>query len=412
MNENQNEPLVQERRRNSYPLSALFLCTGIPVLFTIWRYFIAPLFHQEEVKLYYYIVNARFINDTATDELISKLELITNCSSRYDGVVLTDTNIQMMQVEAFRPPNFLKNLDRFHAKCMELKLEVIPLIYGMGAASNIFSSIEPYGSLAAPLRFDQDFMINSKKELVVIPTLKPFENGDFEDGSRSWETDKDGRAKIIKNSTECYSGNQCLVVIPTPNTSASSGYAAHIINVDGHAQLHVKFYAKTKNFNAIQYNVEVREYHYNQSSVIEALGRRISWWPLVVHADQDWTEFNFYSSSWNGDSTLDNGTGLALFVGVEGRNDTQTGEIYFDDISVNEISFMNSLQRWGAMPHATLVTYPNGSAANGENVTHYLQNNITDPNFHHKGYQYTPPNIITAPLGKVNSWAVKLRFYF
>merc|ERR1712183_460546 len=110
-------------------------------------------------------------------------------------------------------------------------------------------------------------------------------------------------------------------------------------------QIHVSFYARSVNFQAVQYNVEVRcllPVGRGQEGVGELMGRRLSWWSLQLESTQPWARFEYITSSW------DCQTPVALFVGVEDRgsvsgHDGQEGDLYFDDILVTTTALVNVL---------------------------------------------------------------------
>ena len=80
----------------------------------------------------------------------------------------------------------------------------------------------------------------------------------------------------------------------------------------------VSFWARTSNLSAIQYNVELRTLNSNRPKectsgdghsqtrednekcgVWMLQGRRLSWWPLVLNATQEWTHFEYTAPTWS-----------------------------------------------------------------------------------------------------------------
>ena len=137
----------------------------------------------------------------------------------------------------------------------------------------------------------------------------------------------------------------------------------------------ISFWARTSNFSAVQYNVELRTLEYacanrhtsssagsssgssggsssstasggsaaadhERCSVWMSKGRRLSWWSLVLNATQEWTRFEYTAPCWS--------EPVGLFLGIEDRGTPQTGSIWFDSVEVEETALLNVVRRDGA----------------------------------------------------------------
>eukprot|EP01049_Picozoa_sp_SAG25_P004037 SAG25_NODE_245_length_11100_cov_4.621671_3_plen_271_part_00 len=116
-------------------------------------------------------------------------------------------------------------------------------------------------------------------------------------------------------------------------------------------QLRVSYWAKSSGFATVQYNVELCKIDRSQRGENFNIGRRISWTSMVINATQDWTQYEFVSSSWDG--------GLGLFIGLQpdawnadgSPNRTaqpMNGTLWFDDIEVTDTALVNTVRRRGA----------------------------------------------------------------
>lgn len=296
-----------------------------------------------EPELYFYAQGDLHSADFLAN-LTSWMGLARTCG--YGGVFYADAGIQTMHVPGAVNATFLAHLQAFRRSAEALGLKVHPLIFPFGPSVPIFQQ-PPWGhTLAEPLAFRGALfeVTPDGRALSHVEEFGGIANGEFSERSGDhlahWVQDAPGR-RTFAAASGCRSAGGCLRVGP----GRGDGLVMQpLAAVRPFTQLHVSFSARTSNFRAVQYNVEVRALlsaPVNATGVRPHLGRRLSWWPLELAPTQPWQSFDFLASSWDG-------VPVALFIGQESRGDEQEGDIWFDDVSVRTSALINTIRREGA----------------------------------------------------------------
>jgi len=342
---------------------------------------------DDELELYFYsegnLNNASFL-----PVLLGWMDKAKACG--YDAMFYADSGIQTMHLHgiAWSNATFRASLRAVQAHAKAIGLGLAPLVFPFGPSDPIFAQ-PPWGyKLAEPLAFrDALFEVDDTgRELKQVQpaSWKGLANGDFQNWTDEtfgdWEQDAPGVRTFVHwdaaSKHKCHSEGGCLrigrYIVPGHRPPPISGNGLAMQTLPGlppFSQINISFWAMTDGFSAVQYNVELRQLLRGgaNASIGERMGRRLSWWSLVVLPTQQWTRYAIIAPSWDGTAEL------GLFLGVEDRGTPQKGSIYFDDVSVSTTALVNVLRRDGSPLSARAV--PGGAAlVEGKDFE-----NISDP---------------------------------
>jgi hypothetical protein len=248
------------------------------------------------------------------------------------------------------PTSLAANLSLWQDYAASLNISLIPLIFPFSVPEYTIYASSPLGEeLAEPLfSSGAPFEVSADgRRLVHTPTAF-LTNGNFSahdsGGFRGWRLQRPGERMFV-DETVTYSSGASLRIGPGFGPAMAFQPLTH---VPARRQIAVSFWAKSANFSTVQYNVELCKIDKSQPF---ALGQRISWHSMVINSTQEWTQFSFTSSSWDG--------GLGLFVGLQpdvwyanGTNNPSlqpmNGTLWFDDIQVSDTALHNVVRRDGA----------------------------------------------------------------
>eukprot|EP01052_Picozoa_sp_SAG31_P017178 SAG31_NODE_1164_length_9581_cov_16.106623_2_plen_723_part_00 len=344
----------------------------------------------------------------------------------YDGMFYADSDLQALHLG---PPasssgcewcalgsakDFLNGLKAWQVQAKALQFDLMPLVFPFGPSDPILlqpEPTEPNGSihnLVEPISFrDTEFIVGHNGELELQDSMaKALNNANFDppaDGDQfdHWVQDLPGNRTFVDREVRRGGRGASLRIGP----GAGDGMAMQTLTVPSFRLAKVSFWAKTKNFSAIQYNVEVRTLDVDahascqlargdnrnangltvsreNCAVRMQMGRRLSWWPLVLNSTQDWTQYMYTTPTWS--------ESCGIFLGIEDRGTPQSGNIWFDDVKVEEIALLNVVRRQGAPVSAKLAT-SGGKLVEGRDISRvedpfwqrFRYNNATDsPNLH------------------------------
>ena len=259
-------------------------------------------------------------NVTATIALLDRA-----AAAGYHGMILADFKLNLLQTDVLAewyPENLQTVLDA----AASLGLEVVPSIFPFGYSEGLY-----YGQpdLAEGLPVVGTPLVARSGQLVVDSGATPLADGGFESHSgdtfSAWDWQDGAGTRTFADTATVHGGSVAARI------DAGSGNARVVqaLTVEPHRQYHGSFWVKTESFSRGTVQVIALD-------TVTGVTRNYN--SLSVRSTQDWTryDFTFITSE---------STTLSLYVGVW---DTAAGQLWFDDVSVEETAFVNLIRRDGA----------------------------------------------------------------
>ncbi len=244
----------------------------------------------------------------------------------YNGILLADYKFHVLDRVVDR---YFKNIKAVRILADELGLEIIPAVAPFGYSNGILAH-NP--NLAEELPVKDLPMVASKGIAIIDTRWKPLANGSFEkydkDKAIGWDyQDGPGSLSFIDTKVK-HTGNASLRLEHLSSVEPKNGVGRLIHKVHGKAwrQYHASIWIKS---DAFEKSNEVR------LMAISPSGRTLSHSFVGVKPTQDWT---LHHSVFN---SLDNDD-FTFYCGVWGGT---TGKIWFDDVRLEEVPFVNLLRR-------------------------------------------------------------------
>ena len=206
--------------------------------------------------------------------------------------------------------------------------------------SSIHNLVEPMPFVGTEFRVERAggnlALVDSMGDALQNPNFDPPPSGN---AFAHWLQDKPGERTFVDRVVKRGVGGASLRIGP----GRGDGMAMQRLAVPPNRLAKVSFWARTDNFSAIQYNVEVRTLAPSNAcahvaptgssrrlestaagvercAVWMTMGRRLSWWPLTLNRTQDWQKFEYTAPTWS--------EPVGLFVGIEDRGTPQSGTIW------------------------------------------------------------------------------------
>ena len=266
-------------------------------------------------------------------------------SCGYTEMVVADGSLQGVKpIEG----ELAANLSQWQAFAEKLGIGITPLIYPFSVPEyTIYASSTLGAELAEPL-FSKGvpFQVSDDGRRLLHRPTSFLVNGDL--------SQHDSAANTFDGWAQTLPGNRTFVDTKTvrlggkPSLRIGAGFGAammmqNLSTVPSRRQLRISYWAKSEKLSTVQYNVEVCMLDPTQPL---GLGRRISWTSMRINATQDWTQFEFVTSSWNG--------GLGLFIGLQPDGaptplqQPMNGSLWFADIVLEDTALVNTVRRTGA----------------------------------------------------------------
>ncbi len=277
------------------------------------------------------------------------LETLTDAAAHcYNGVIIHDSKFGFLEDFTTFSNNYFQNLHTFLDSAKTLGMAVFPETVPFGYSSPILWH-NPNLAEGLPV-IDAPFVVQgsgSQKILVNLQTdTFDFENPDFEEEPTfsqnefpgwSWQ---DGPGTVtFWDENEAKSGNASARV-SNPQDAPSPGNARIVqsAQVAPFRDYHIRFWVKTQDFDPAFVNVYI----------LSNTNRALQFNPIQYAPTQDWTQ---YDLTFN---TLDANTVL-LYFGVWNGG---SGDLWWDDISIQPTRFNNIVRRAGA---PVSLTTPSGN---------------------------------------------------
>ncbi len=244
----------------------------------------------------------------------------------YNGILLADYKFHVLDRVVDR---YFKNIKTVRSLADELGLEIIPAVAPFGYSNGILAH-NP--NLAEEIPVKDLPMVVSKGIAIVDTQWKPLAEGGFEKYDKNkvlgWDyQDGPGSLSFIDTKVK-HSGGASLRFEQLSSVEPKNGLGRLIHKVRGKAwrQYHASMWVKTEGFEKSN---EVR------LMAINIAGRTLSHSFLGVKPTQDWTLHHSVFNSLESDD-------FTFYCGVWGGT---TGKIWFDDVRLEEVPFVNLLRR-------------------------------------------------------------------
>jgi hypothetical protein len=244
------------------------------------------------------------------DKNIETLEALFTRASKagYTHVLLTDSKFGKL---GEMDDHYFRNVERVKQLAATTHLEIVPALFPIGYSNDLLWH-DPNLVEALPVR-DSLFVVNHHGEARLVPELQSgFKGGDFTNFNEwGWHDDT-----IV--------GEQGAALIKDPK--GRNARISQKLKLTPFRQYHISLRVKTKDFRG------------TPEAKLLADGHALNYNSLGVQPNQDWTTHHVVFNS------LTN-TSVQLYVGCWGGD---TGSLWFDDITFDEVGLVNLVRRPGA----------------------------------------------------------------
>jgi hypothetical protein len=241
-------------------------------------------------------------------EHVEKL-LRRGAAAGYDHMVIADSKFNRLHE---MPEKYFAHLKAVQALATELHIEIVPTVLSMGY-SNDFLGADPNLAEGLPVK-DALFVVKNGQAHAVTEAPATLRNGDFSDASR-----KNGW-NVLDDCVRIEDG------------------AVHMKDPGG-KNSRITQNLELKPFHVYHLTMRVKSKDFSEKPEAKVLtkGRQLNYAFLGAKQTQDWTTHHVIFNS------LDN-TSATLYLGAWGA---QRGELWFDDVTLQEAGLVNLLRRPG-----------------------------------------------------------------
>jgi hypothetical protein len=213
--------------------------------------------------------------------------------------------------------------------------------------------------------------------LAPVNSLPPVQNGNFGAGKTVWFGTGDARTILDTNAADCHNSTNCGEITGSATATDNARFTTGL-TLTPHRLYHVQFWMRTQALSGNQMEVKVLDS--SGATTVSQLDATISF-----GATQGWTEVDLtFNSRQSAKATL--------YLGMWGGNQ---GNVWIDDIVVEETALINVIRRGGA----PVKVYDSSGKTYAEG-TDFAQ--IVDPNLMptpgNFDYWHAPP-VIAVPAG-------------
>ncbi len=247
----------------------------------------------------------------------------------YNGIVLADYGLSVLD---HLSSHYFQNLAAVKKTADELGLGLYPTVCQMGYSNGLLS-YDPNLAEGLPVR-DAPFVVRGGQADIDTAQSATLNNGGFEDAQgdkmTGWTFQDNIGTASFADKTVTHGGGQSLRIenVGAADPQAGHGRIMQTVTVSPFRQYHLSFWAKTDNFEtpgAVQV------------IALTPQGRSLAYNDVHIQRTQDWTQYQVVFNS------LDN-TQVNLYFGVWGG---KGGKMWWDDIRLEEVGFLNVLRRAG-----------------------------------------------------------------
>ena len=260
-------------------------------------------------------------------ENMPKVEEILRRAAKvdYNGVVLADYKLNILDRV---PRHYFQNAEKLKSLCQELQLEIIPTVAPFGYSSGILAH-DPNLAEALPVKH-APLVVRGN---VALPpdagrNLVP---GDFDDYQghqfSGWKLqDEPGTGTFVDTAVK-HSGHAALR-IENPPQSTGKRRVSKRLAVRRWTQFHASVWIRTHDFQSAS---DTRMF------ALGPTGRILSRSNLGVQPNQEWTQHHIVFNTLDSDY-------IQFYAGVW---DSQSGQLWMDDLRLEEEPFVNLVRRPG-----------------------------------------------------------------
>ncbi|OAI53863.1 hypothetical protein AYO47_00650 [Planctomyces sp. SCGC AG-212-M04] len=242
--------------------------------------------------------------DKSVDEIESLLK--RGQAAGYTHALLTDSKFSRLGEVV---PRYFDNAKKVKALAEKYKIELVPALFSIGYSNDLLS-LDPNLVEALPVA-ELPMVVRNGLAVVDDPAAPSLKAGDMSD-PKAWSLKddsihfEDGVARIKPNG--------------------KNARLAQKLKVTPHRQYHVSVRIKTNDFRG---NPEIK--------ALADGGKSLQWANLGVKPTQDWKEHHVIFNSQDKDL-------VTLYFGVWGA---ESGDLWWDDVAVEEVAFVNLVRRNG-----------------------------------------------------------------
>jgi hypothetical protein len=241
-------------------------------------------------------------------EHVAKL-LRRGAAAGYDHMVIADSKFNRLHE---MPDKYFAHVKAVQALAAELHIEIVPTVFSMGY-SNDFLGADPNLAEGLPVK-DALFVVKNGRAQAVTEAPATLRNGDFSDASR-----KNGW-NLLDNCVRIEDG------------------AVHMKDPGGkNSRITQNLELKPSHVYHLTMRVKSKDFSEKSEAKLLTKGRQLNYAFLGAKQSQDWTTHHVIFNS------LDN-TSATLYLGAWGA---EHGELWFDDVKLEEAGLVNLLRRPG-----------------------------------------------------------------
>lgn len=226
----------------------------------------------------------------------------------YTHVLLSDSKFSKLDDMDAR---YFANVEKVKKAAKEIGLEIVPALFSIGYSNDLLWH-DPNLVEALPMK---DVEMVARGGVAELPKEEPalMKGGDFSD------------LKLWGWHDEAVKSEEGAVVIRDPK--GTNARISQKVTLKPWRQYHLSVRVKTKDFQGAKPEVKF----------LASDGRSLDWNDLGVKTTQDWTTHHVVFHSLNY-------TNANLYLGAWGAN---SGELWFDDVKLEETAFVNLVRRPG-----------------------------------------------------------------
>ena len=332
------------------------------------------------------------------DENVAQVEGIMKRAQAagYNGVVLADYKLQVIDLLAGNLNHYLSNLGRVVKTARSFGLEIYPCLPGPGYASSILAH---YADLAEgpPVKNALFVVRNGNAEFEADPPVN-LANGDFENAHENhfahWDFQDGPGQSSFADADVKHGGSQSVRMenFEKGNT-AGNCRLVQTVKVSPWRQYHASCWIKSEGFSTSD---EVR------ILALAPNGRDLAYSGIDVRPTQDWKQYDVVFNSLNNSE-------LKVYFGVWGG---KTGKLWWDDAKLEEVGLVNVVNPEQGAP----VTVKSEEGKTYEENKDYLP--VRDPKLgtvpwpgEYQIFHDAPPIYLTKTSGIHEGERLRVSFY-
>ncbi len=289
---------------------------------------------EDEPRLWVY-APVNFQVDRDVDRLIALLARATNAG--YNGAAITDYKFGNLDQ---RPQNYYRNLTRTREAAQRLGIELIPLVMQIGYSNSI---LQNNPNLAAGLPVQDCQFVVQNSEAVVAATTNLLDGGEFETAARvvptGWDWIDGFGTSTRLDTTVKHAGGSALLMHEFQQNQDSGGNCRVVkrVTLKPFHEYRLTLWVKSQDLRADEFKFMPLTVGDNSRALNHA--------SLGVKPTQDWTRHRIVFNSLQHEE-------VSIYLGLWGA---QSGQVWIDDVQLEEVGGINLLRRVGCPIHVRSI---------------------------------------------------------